>query len=103
MDQGWCPDGAEDGRVRGRGEGAPRCCFVERQGCQDGGGCQVRGWVAGVVLHHQVTVQQEGAGFVELLLARPQRGPGEAREEGLGARRDELKLQNRQRIRKYVD
>ena len=59
--------------------------------------------VGGVVLHHQVAVQQEGAGLVELLLPRPQGRPGEAREEGLRARRDELKLQNRQRIRKYVD
>ena len=47
--------------------------------------------MGGVVLQHQVTVQEEGAGLVEILLPGPQGCPGEAREEGLRARRDELR------------
>ena len=47
--------------------------------------------MAGVILHHQVTVQEEGAGLVEFLLSGPQSRPGKAREEGLRARRDKLR------------
>ena len=50
------------------------------------------GRVGGVVLHYQVTVQEEGAGLVELLLPGPQGRPGEAGEESLRARRDELEI-----------
>ena len=48
--------------------------------------------MGGVVLQHQVTVQEEGAGLVELLLPGPQGRSGEAREEGLRTRRDELEI-----------
>ena len=51
-----------------------------------------------MVLDHQVAVQEEGAGLVELLLHGPQGRPGEAREEGLRARRDELEIRRSERL-----
>ena len=48
--------------------------------------------MGGMVLQDQMTVQEEGAGLEELLLPGPQGRSGEAREEGLRARRDELEI-----------